>query len=69
MTKTCVSELAWNKYGSDYIAVGTTSGYVLVYDVGSSSTKNLLLAKGHDGTIYFISRKHQKCYMGASISI
>lgn len=65
MTKTCVSELAWNKYGSDYIAVGTTSGYVLVYDVGSSNTKSLLLVKGHDGTYLFIHRKHKKCALGA----
>lgn len=31
ITKTCVSQLAWNKQGNDFIAIGTTSGYVLVY--------------------------------------
>jgi WD40 repeat protein len=40
--------MAWNKYGSDLIAIGTTSGYVVVYDVGQSY-KNILQLKEHDG--------------------
>jgi hypothetical protein len=50
ITKTCVSELAWNKSGKNNIAIGTTSGYVLIYDV-DNSCKNTLQVKGHDGRI------------------
>ena len=46
--KTCVSQLAWNKEGVDLIAIGTTSGYVLVYDA-MNSAKSILQVKGHDG--------------------
>lgn len=49
MTKVCVSELAWNKSGSDLVAVGTTSGSVFVYDVQQSSPKATFSVKGHDG--------------------
>jgi hypothetical protein len=49
MTKVCVSELAWNKYGSDNVACGTTSGYVFVYDVTQNSPKSTFCVKGHDG--------------------
>lgn len=49
MTKVCVSELAWNKTGNDLVAIGTTSGYVFVYDVQLNSPKATLAVKGHDG--------------------
>jgi hypothetical protein len=49
ITKACVSELAWNKQGNDLIAIGTTSGYVLVYEA-TNAYKNIMQIKGHDGT-------------------
>ena len=48
ITKTCVKELAWNKHGSDLFAIGTTFGYVLVYDANNYSS--CMQNKGHDGT-------------------
>lgn len=52
ITKACVSQLAWNKQGnSDNIAIGTTSGYVLLYEA-SNPYKNIMQVKGHDGIKY-----------------
>lgn len=48
ITKTCVSQMAWNKQGADIIAIGTTSGYVLAYEA-SNPYKNIMQIKGHDG--------------------
>lgn len=53
MTKVCVSELAWNKTGNDLVAIGTTSGYVFVYDVQLNSPKATLAVKGHDGNNFY----------------
>ena len=68
MTKVCVSELAWNKYGSDLVAVGTTSGFVFVYDVQQNSPKSTFSVKGHDGNIFTYKRKHKKYTLGTIIS-
>lgn len=64
MTKVCVSELAWNKYGSDLVAVGTTSGSVFVYDVQQNSPKSIFSVKGHDGKFHFYKRQHKKYPLG-----
>jgi hypothetical protein len=62
ITKTCVSQLAWNKQGNDLIAIGTTSGYVVVYEA-SNAYKNIMQVKGHDGIWSLIARKHQQYRM------
>ena len=51
MTKVCVSELAWNKAGSDVVACGTTSGFVFVYDIAQNAPKSIFSVKGHDGIL------------------
>lgn len=52
-----MSQLAWNKQGSDLIAIGTTSGYVLVYE--ANTYKNIMQIKGHDGKLYLKTRKYK----------
>ena len=49
MTRVCVSELSWNKSGTDYVGVGTTNGFVYVYDVQNNNAKTIFSVKGHDG--------------------
>ena len=53
MTKVCVSEIAWNKTAeaTDFVACGTTSGFVFVYDISQNSPKSVFSVKGHDGKI------------------
>ena len=46
MTMPCVSQLSWNKEGRDALAIGSTSGYVSVYDA-NHPYKSLMLIKGH----------------------
>jgi hypothetical protein len=52
MTKVCISELAWNKIPqSERIAMGTTSGFVFVYDSNKEICVNSYSNKGHDGIL------------------
>jgi len=49
-TKANVTQLAWNKEGKEYLAIGTSTGLVVVYDT-QAPFKNILQNKGHQGDI------------------